>query len=55
MIVAKCNEDGTLTISKEDFDSLMADSRLLNTLKAHGVDNWEGWEAAIEEEDEWTN
>ena len=38
----------TVTISKEEYDSLVEDSLFLECLQGAGVDNWEGYDAAIE-------
>lgn len=45
----------TVTISKDIYEELVANSNFLECLKAAGVDNWEGYEEAqamYEEEDE---
>lgn len=36
-------------ISTEEYESLLADSVKLRVLEAYGVDNWEGYEAAMAE------
>lgn len=41
-------EPEMITISKAAFDELVDDSRLLDALRAAGVDNWDGWDYAIE-------
>jgi len=38
----------TVTISKKEYEELLDDSRLLNCLRNAGVDNWDGWDFAIE-------
>lgn len=38
----------TVTISKEEYDLLMDGGRLLAALEAAGVDNWQGWDAAMD-------
>ncbi len=38
-----------VTITKEEYQSLKEDSLLLRHLRAAGVDNWEGWDDAIEQ------
>ena len=35
-------------ISQEEYDQLIDDSLLLNCLRNAGVDNWDGWDFAIE-------
>ena len=37
-----------VTISKEEYDSLLKDSEFLQALRGAGVDNWEGYSCAIE-------
>ena len=46
------SEQETVTISKEEYESLLEDSRLLGALQAAGVDNWEGYDNACELLDE---
>lgn len=38
----------TVTISKTLYDQLVADSEFLEALKGAGVDNWEGYDYAME-------
>lgn len=38
----------TITIPLAEYNRLVEDSRLLNALRAGGVDNWEGWDDAID-------
>ena len=44
----------TVTIPGEEYVRLLEDSQLLNALRAAGVDNWPGWDHALDmlEEDE---
>lgn len=42
----------TVTISNEEYESLLEDRRFLRALEAAGVDNWEGYQYAFEDEDE---
>lgn len=44
--IIKCS--GVVEISKEYLDELLDESFLLNCLRNAGVDNWEGWDYAIE-------
>lgn len=37
-----------VTISKEEYESLLADRKLLQALQGAGVDNWEGYDMALE-------
>ena len=46
------SDEKTVTISKEEYESLLEDRRFLEALRAAGVDNWEGYEYAFEDEDE---
>ena len=42
----------TVTISKEEYEELVADSEFLNALMTAGVDNWEGYSFAQDMMDE---
>ena len=35
-------------ISKKEYEMLLDDARLLNCLRNAGVDNWDGWDFALE-------
>lgn len=48
IIAFKRNGDGTVTIQESEWNSLVDDSYLLSALRSAGVDNWEGWDDAIE-------
>ena len=37
-----------ITISQEEYDQLLEDSNLLDCLRNCGVDNWGGWDDAME-------
>jgi len=39
----------TVTISKKEYDKLLNDSRILRALEGAGVDNWEGYDDAMNE------
>ncbi|NDB83307.1 MAG: hypothetical protein EB127_11355 [Alphaproteobacteria bacterium] len=39
----------TVTISKKEYDQLLKDARLLAFLEATGVENWDGWDFAVQE------
>ncbi len=39
----------TVTIPKKEYDSLVEDAFLLQCLQNAGVDNWEGWDYALQE------
>lgn len=41
------NEE-TVTISKEEYESLLQDRKWLEALEGAGVDNWEGYDYARE-------
>lgn len=47
-------EADSVTISKAEYQQLLDDSNFLNKLYAHGVDNWSGFDDAVDdfEEDE---
>ena len=38
-----------VTITQEEYESLLEDSKFLRALEAAGVDNWEGYEFAFED------
>ena len=42
------NDEQTITILKSEYLSLLKDSQLLDCLNDIGVDNWEGFGAAVE-------
>ena len=44
----EANDDGTVTISIEEYDELVADAKFLNCLYSAGVDNWDGFDMAKE-------
>ncbi len=37
-----------ITISKQEYESLLKDSKKLSALEAAGVNNWDGYDYAIE-------
>jgi hypothetical protein len=37
-----------ITINKETYDQLVEDSNILKCLRACGVDDWDGWDDAID-------
>lgn len=37
-----------ITITKEEYEQLLDDSKKLNCLECCGVDNWGGWDDAME-------
>jgi len=41
-------ERDTVTIARDLYDELLHDQRLLRALEAAGVDNWDGWDIALE-------
>lgn len=43
------NEDGTLNITQEQYNVLKLNSDKLHALEAAGVDNWEGYDIAMDE------
>ena len=42
------NMEETVAISKKEYESLLEDSEKLSALEAAGVDNWEGYDNAME-------
>lgn len=40
--------DETITISLKEYNELLKDSEFLSYLQGAGVDNWEGYDLAVE-------
>ena len=38
----------TVTISKKEYDELVEDQKMLRALEGAGVDNWEGYDYAMQ-------
>ena len=38
----------SVTISEEEYSDLKSDSKFLDCLRSLGVDNWDGWDEAID-------
>ncbi len=45
--------DETVELQRKDYKKLLDDSRLLDALRAAGVDNWDGYDYAQELLEEW--
>jgi hypothetical protein len=45
----KFNEDGTVTMSYEEYEELVEDQQFLLCLQGAGVDNWSGYDYAVED------
>lgn len=45
----KTMEKDTVTISKKEYEDLLRSQAMLDTLEAHGVDNWEWYGDAMQE------
>ena len=43
------SDDKKISISEDEYDALLRDSILLNCLQMMGVDNWDGYDDAIEQ------
>lgn len=43
------SDDKKIAISEEEYEALLNDSILLNCLQMMGVDNWDGYDDAIEQ------
>ena len=43
------SDDKKISISEDEYDALLRDSILLNCLQTMGVDNWDGYDDAIEQ------
>lgn len=41
-------EEETVTITKNEYESLLEDAKKLRALEAAGVDNWEGYDIAMD-------
>ena len=41
-------ESSTITIGTKLYDELVRDQQILDALRAAGVDNWDGWDEAME-------
>ena len=46
------SDDKKISISEEEYEALLNDSILLNYLQMMGVDNWDGYDEAIEQYNE---
>jgi hypothetical protein len=46
------SDDKKISISEEEYEALLNDSILLNCLQMMGVDNWDGYDEAIEQYNE---
>ena len=46
------SDDKKISISEEEYETLLNDSILLNCLEMMGVDNWDGYNEAIEQYNE---
>ena len=42
------NEPKVITISQTQYLELLDDQKLLDALRAVGVDNWQGWDDALD-------
>jgi len=42
------DKEQTIEITKKEYESLLKDSQLVLALQAAGVDNWDGYDYAIE-------
>jgi len=47
--MVKVIDTETIIVNKAYFEELLNDSRFLNCLTAAGVDNWDWYEAAVED------
>jgi hypothetical protein len=52
MSVVTNQEPKKISISEEEYEALLCDSILLNCLQMMGVDNWDGYDEAIEQYNE---
>ena len=42
------NTEETITIPKKEYEQLCKDSEFYHALRSAGVDNWDGWDYALE-------
>ena len=42
-------DEETITISKSEYEQLVSDSNFLTCLRGAGVDNWDGYDFAVED------
>lgn len=45
-------EPEKIEITVDDYNELKKSAKILQLLRAHGVDNWDGWDFAMEEYNE---
>lgn len=41
------NDDKIVTITLEEYEQLLKDSEFLQALREYGVDNWDGYDEAL--------
>lgn len=46
-------DTSTITISKAEYEYLISEEMFLQCLRRHGVDNWEGFDDAVDTYNEW--
>lgn len=54
-IAMNSNLEPTVTITVKEYESLQRDLQWLNAIECAGVDNWEGYEEAMNILEEWEN
>lgn len=42
------NNDGTVTLSQDAYDDMCEELAIYDALRCAGVDNWSGWDHAME-------
>jgi hypothetical protein len=47
------DDDGYVSITKDEYESLKEDSEFLANLRAAGVDNWDGYYYGYGEREDW--
>jgi hypothetical protein len=49
------NTEEMITIPKKEYEQLCEDSEFYHALRSAGVDNWDGWDYALEILEGWNN
>ena len=49
MSIKRANKPDTVTITVEEHESLLSSQRMLQALEGAGVDNWSGYDYAMED------
>ena len=55
MIEVIQEQEPTVEITQKEYDELLEQGQWLSALEAAGVDNWQGYDCAVELLEEWQN